>query len=305
MSHGPRIIILTAMYNSTATITRLARSLANQDDSDFSWVVVDDGSDDKGVLTLQTLNQILGLDLKIIHCRHQGKMPCLAVGWKEMDPLSFSVVVDADEELLSSAISSIRTCVAWSLSRSENIGSIIFRRINRKTNEVISEFENEHNQVWDFGSLLSDHRHQDGYYGYFTSLVKSVRVPAYDGEDYLGPIVVDIQLSESYKHVLSSASIGMTEYLVGGITDKGRVHRLNNPNGMIFLSAIIQDSNVSWVGRWTYRVRAWGYRLNSGMRDCGLTSCESQRLFSLDALIPGALLSAYWTMRYKWRIWKR
>lgn len=68
--------------------------------------------------------------------------------------------------------------------------------------------------------------------------VKKYKYPDFDGEKYIGPTVIQMEMAEEYKMVFSPQVIGVAKYLEGGLSKAGRKLRIKNPKGMLYYSQI-------------------------------------------------------------------
>lgn len=104
------ITILTATYNRASTIDRLYASLLKQTDSDFEWVIIDDGSNDN---TRDIVQQYIMSQRFLIKYRFQenaGKHAAINSGCT-MACGEYIFIVDSDDALEPNAIATIKIAV--------------------------------------------------------------------------------------------------------------------------------------------------------------------------------------------------
>jgi len=73
----PKVSIVTAAYNGEKYLEESINSMLNQTFDDFEFIIVDDGSTDN---TLKTLQQFTDSRIRIIHQSNQGQTGALMVG---------------------------------------------------------------------------------------------------------------------------------------------------------------------------------------------------------------------------------
>lgn len=95
-----KISVITATYNAEACILNLIKSLRNQKDKDFEWVVIDGASTDK---TLEILKNIDDLNIKIVSEPDFGIYDALNKGIKECSG-EYYLVAGSDDLFFGNAI---------------------------------------------------------------------------------------------------------------------------------------------------------------------------------------------------------
>lgn len=102
-----KISVITATYNAGEHLPRLAKSLLNQTDKDFEWVVADGASDDG---TLEALHSITGLDIVTTSQPDFGIYDALNRAIK-MSSGEYYIVAGADDIFYPEAIASFRRAI--------------------------------------------------------------------------------------------------------------------------------------------------------------------------------------------------
>ena len=101
------VCVLTAAYNRAALLPRLFQSLLAQDDPDFIWIVVDDGSTDGTQALVQELQSRAPFPIVCHKKANGGKHTALNAAYPYVEsPLTF--IVDSDDTLTPDAISVIK-----------------------------------------------------------------------------------------------------------------------------------------------------------------------------------------------------
>ena len=93
---SPTLTILTPAYNRSHTLPRLYQSLIKQTDSNFEWIVVDDGSvDDTRPLLFKYIEE-KKIKLSYLYQTNAGKHIALNTGIKNIDT-EITIIVDSDD----------------------------------------------------------------------------------------------------------------------------------------------------------------------------------------------------------------
>lgn len=107
-----KISVITATYNAEACILNLIKSLRNQKDKDFEWVVIDGASTDK---TLEILKNINDLNIKIVSESDFGIYDALNKGIKLCSG-EYYLVAGADDIFFQNAISHYKVVIQDDIS---------------------------------------------------------------------------------------------------------------------------------------------------------------------------------------------
>ena len=102
-----RLSVITATYNAEKFLPRLIKSLHNQVDKDFEWIISDGASSDK---TLEILKSTDGINIKVISGDDFGIYDALNRGIKACNG-EFYLVIGADDELYPNAIKDYKKAI--------------------------------------------------------------------------------------------------------------------------------------------------------------------------------------------------
>lgn len=281
------IVILTATYNHPENIKGLYRSLLKQSNPDFSWVVVNDGSERETEEVLDSFKIEGKIDITIINQKNAGKGRATNRGLDSLtSSAEFVVIIDDDEQLMENAVSTIKSyyekykktaCVAINFNRRDESGNII-------ANPVIDE---------DYFMSVQRHtsmkRTAGGYIAYFLDKLGDKRFSDYEGEKYIAPSTLMMKATDDSSLLWAKAVLGDTEFLAGGITKQGRRLRVKNPKGMIEYCNLMQNSGSSLWNKFAYSVHGYAYYY---LQDKAARNDKLQLIHV--ASLPGFMLSIYW-----------
>jgi glycosyltransferase involved in cell wall biosynthesis len=104
---APSITVLTATLNAAKTIGVLARSLQQQSDTDFYWLVVDGGSSDGTVQAIESLGLA---NVEVLRTRDFGIYDALNQGLARLGS-DYYIVCGADDHLFADCIAGYRAAV--------------------------------------------------------------------------------------------------------------------------------------------------------------------------------------------------
>lgn len=102
-----KLSVITATYNAEKFLPRLIKSLQEQVDKDFEWIISDGASSDK---TLEILKNTGGINIKVISGEDFGIYDALNRGIKACNG-EFYLVIGADDELYPNAIKDYKKAI--------------------------------------------------------------------------------------------------------------------------------------------------------------------------------------------------
>lgn len=290
------IVILTATLNHPVHLKELRDSLARQTALNFTWVVVDDGSDARCSALNKKIVEDAVFSTEYIWKNNGGKGSALNEGFNCSEGSDFILIVDDDEVLDSDALEIVETYIER--YRNTDCCVIHFNRRDKRGNVIASPVINE-DYFLSYQAFKSLGRHADGYIGYFTSRLGETRFIVFPGERYIGPSTLFMQVSLGIGILWAQASLGETEYLDGGITKQGRRLRVQNPEGSELYCALMQLEGAGLFIRFKYSVMGYAYRfLKEGRRNCFFSSSKSGRGFLPICAPIGWILSKVWSYKY-------
>lgn len=285
-----QIVLLTATYNHPSVLMHLFDSLNNQNDKDFTWIIVNDGSGEETRNALQTIVNTCSIDVQVINKTNGGKSSSINMGLDNLeDNVEFVLIIDDDEYLNADAITNVKSYIAKYISL--DCGVIHFNRVNER-GEVIAAPPITEDFFMNYQQFKAERRYADGYLGYFTKQLGDKRFTLYEGEKYIAPSTLIMKVTRESKLLWACVTLGETEYLEGGITKQGRKLRVKNPRGMIEYCDLMLENKVSVKSKFVYSVQKYAYAqfLEKNTR-------ANLKLHWFYAL-PGVILATGWRRKY-------
>ncbi|MCI9414110.1 MAG: glycosyltransferase family 2 protein [Clostridiales bacterium] len=293
-----KIAVLTPTYNRAHLLGRLYHSLLSQTDTDFVWIVVDDGSTDDTESVIESfVNARPPFTIRYYYKENGGKASALNYAFQNEPDIDFFAVIDSDDHAVPEALHRIREKVGQYEGIYE-VGAIFFRYQNpdgsilhlkgglMPAGEVVMT-RYEHDACY---------AKDDGCMGYFQRAVSEYRYPVYKNEKYVGPIVIQMMMADKYKIAFTNVVIGIAEYQEGGLSKSGRKLRLNNPMGMVHYSGLLQSKqNPSRRIRLKYAISAQAYACFGHLSKQDIAAVGMDKRYLKKWAKPfGWLLAGYW-----------
>lgn len=291
------ITVLTTTYNRSELLKNLYESLRNQDNYNFEWLIIDDGStDDTGNVVRAMINEKPNFPIIYKYKENGGKHTALNYAYTYIKtPLTF--IVDSDDTLTTDAISAIEevykdhkyesNLCGYSFLRAKPEGgylstsgvprdglieSYVECRINRRIGGDMAE-------VW------------------VTDCLREYMFPEFEGERFLGEDIVWVKMSEKYKMRFYNKAIYISNYLDGGLTNNRRKHNIASPNGCVARAEVFLDSNANISTKIKSGLQYHIYGLFSGKNSLEMMRLSSHKVLFIALWIPSIILYANWTMK--------
>ena len=229
MKNMELITIITPTYNRKNKIEKLYKSLCEQNNYNFRWLVVDDGSKDE---TDKYISKIIKEEsrFKIDYIKKEngGKHTALNSGIKQINTV-LTMIVDSDDILLNNAIGEIET-IYNKYKNDKRIASYTFLRAKPDGKAIVSiekdEFVANYIQY-----RIKENRPGDMAEVFRTSVLKENPFPEFPNERFLSEDVCWIEIGKKYDSVYVNKAIYQCEYLEGGLTDNDKPMKFASPNG--------------------------------------------------------------------------
>ncbi|MBD1221304.1 glycosyltransferase family 2 protein [Virgibacillus halodenitrificans] len=288
------ITILTPTYNRAHTLPTLYESLKSQDNQNFDWLIVDDGSTDETRSLIEGFVNENVVNIIYIYQSNGGKARALNTGFSKSKHSLIYAVVDSDDYLLPSATQIFNDYIR-KYEKDKEIGGFFFL-YNTSDGKLL----NTHGDVVNEDESLTryeynnKYRQNDGCICYFNRAISKYKYPEYEGESYIGPTVIQMEMADDFKFVFSPEVVGVAEYLEGGISKSGRKLRLKNPFGMIHYSNLMMSKRNGIITQIKYAISIWPYAKIAKKNFLETLKLGDRPALIVLTFLPGLLLYFKW-----------
>lgn len=223
------ISIITPTYNRAYILPQCYRSLCEQSDTDFEWIVIDDGSTDE---TEQLINSFIAenkISIKYFKQPNGGKHRAHNLGVLKASG-NLSVCLDSDDMLSPDAIKTAKEI--WRDKRTDDsVGILALRGDIINHNPICTEIP-----VGLTYSTMSNLRDKFGFEGdtvlfFETKILKENLFKEFDGEKFLPENNLYCDIDCIGKMILINSVLYYCEYQPDGLTAKYHKLLFNNPKG--------------------------------------------------------------------------
>lgn len=291
-----KLTIITPTYNRGHLLSNLYRSLCEQSNYDFQWLIIDDGSTDN-TEEMVSLFESDRFQIDYIKKENGGKHTALNQSHSFIKG-RFIVIVDSDDRLIPEAVDIILNY--WDKYETDmKIGGISFLKGYSENAPMTKAFPDEETV-----SNFIDYRINAGVRGDCCETVRTewfvrFKFPVYEGEVFMPEGSLWQKIGEKSDMAFVNQIIYVGDYLENGLTKRGRSVRIQNPNGMMYDSRICFECRRVKFSR---RMKgAWLLVAYSRFAKKTLKSIlqASKCPLLLAVNIPfGLLLYLYWRCRY-------
>lgn len=288
------IIVVTPTYNRKKLLPRLYKSLINQTNKEFKWIVIDDGSTDGTDKYMMSLIKQKEIKIEYYRKENGGKASALNYVFDIVDEESLLTIIDSDDYLLPDSIDIISKYLK-KYRTNEEVGAFFFHYqfedglVLRNTNKQLTN--DELLTRYEYNNKYGKH---DGCIAYFGRVIKEYQYPSYENENYVGPTVIQMEMADQYKILFSPEVVGVAEYQDGGLSKSGRKLRLNNPKGMIHYGRLLITNKSPLKTRLKYSVSIWPYAKLDNKTFVDLFRESNNPFLLLLSYIPGKFLTYLW-----------
>ena len=253
------ITIFTPTYNRAKLLPRLHRSLQEQTNKDFEWVIVDDGSTDntKEVIDNIITQQENDFPIRYFYKENGGKHTAINQGAKEAKGELF-FIADSDDVLLPNSLEIVYQQYS-KIKENKDFGGIcgldcyangmiIGTGLNKEFIDSNSiEIRNSYRVTGDLKEV------------FYTTVIKEFPFPEIANERFVPEVLVWNRIAQKYKLRYINQPIYQVEYQEGGLTSKIIEIRMKSPiatticyGEMLDLSIPIKDKIKAAINYWRF-----------------------------------------------------
>lgn len=254
------ISIVTATYNRAHLLPRLYESLQSQENKDFEWVVVNDGSvDNTENLIMEFMGENL-ININYIKKNNGGKHTALNIGI-EAARYDYIFFVDSDDVLPVNSISVI--CDKIDLiknhknynrisgvcgSKAHLNGQLTGTTLNKDLICNYLEFRYLYNITGDKAEVFKK------------KVLKEFKFPEFEGEKFCPEALVWNRIAKKYNMYFFDDVVYLCEYQSGGLTDKIFKIRKESPNStLLYYMELYVTKNISRMVRMKALINFWRF----------------------------------------------
>lgn len=226
------VSVITPTFNRAYILKQCYQSLLNQTESDFEWIVIDDGSTDE---TEKLVSEMIAENKILIRYEKQengGKHRAHNRGVRIAQG-ELSVCVDSDDALSPHAIARVKEI--WNEAKKKNAIGILALRGDFVSHQRICTVLPENVQYAKMTELTNRYKFSGDTVLFFkTSLLRQHYFKEFDNECFMPEISMYAELDEIGQMFLLNEVLYYCEYLEDGLTAKYAQLLKDNPMGTAY-----------------------------------------------------------------------
>ena len=248
MENKIQLTIFTPAYNRAHTLPRTLDSLKRQQNKNFIWLIIDDGStDDTKELVNKWLKDDYGFEIKYIYKENGGMHTAHNVAYQNIDT-ELNVCIDSDDCLAENAISNILS--TWGKIKDRGYAGIIGLDSDLKGNIIGKAFPRDLKETT-LGSYYAKGGEGDKKLIYRTDVIKKYPpYPVFEGEKYVALAYKYRLIDQDYKLYVLNKTLCNVEYQDNGSSATMWNQYINNPKGFLFWRKICMQYPTSAKRLW-------------------------------------------------------
>ena len=239
----PLITIFTPAYNRVHTLQRTYKSLLKQDNKDFIWLIVDDGStDNTSVLVNEWQQQDNGFEIRYVYKENGGMHTAHNTAYENIDT-ELNVCIDSDDMLAEGAVSKILN--KWAEVKDKGYAGIIGLDADFNGKVIGTDFKSNLYETTVIGFYASGGQ-GDKKLVYRTDVIKAYPpYPTFEGEKYVALAYKYRLIDQDYKLAVLNEVLCNVEYQADGSSNNMYKQYIRNPKGFAFWRKICMQYPTS------------------------------------------------------------
>ena len=283
------LTIFTPTYNRGPFLHRVYQSLLRQDNTDFEWLIVDDGSTDDTAEIVQAFLNDKKIDIRYYQKENGGKHTAYNLALEQARGDWF-LCLDADDFLHDDALLHIRQLT----DRTPNSLGIIAYKQDTYGKRLSDDFPQNMAQCKVSDLDLRYDCHGEFTLIYPTKIAAQYKFPVFQNEKFVGESIVYDRIDQVCNVVLLPETITVCEYQPDGYSSNFARLMKNNPSGfcLYFLQRI--DLQTKLLQRIIHAGKYWCFRWISGQTE--LTYTGKHKLLVALSAFPGLAFRIYYKL---------
>lgn len=243
-----KLTVFTPAYNRAHTLTRTYKSLCEQTNKNFIWMIIDDGStDNTKELVSKWQSNDNRFEIQYFYKKNGGMHTAHNVAYKNITT-ELNVCIDSDDAMPIDAVEKILSF--WEKNGSIEVAGIVALDADMTGNILGTELPKEITQTTTTKLYGKFGVTGDKKFIYRTEIINSVpEYPEFEGEK-LVPLGYKYNLvAQKYEMLLMNDVVCLVDYQTDGSTNTILKQYLQSPRGFAASNAVAMQSSESYFDR--------------------------------------------------------
>lgn len=287
-----KLTVFTPAYNRAHLLARLYQSLCDQTNSNFNWLIIDDGSIDETKLVVDGWIKEGRIAIQYIYQENQGMHGAHNTAYKNIIT-ELNTCIDSDDYMPINAVDLILK--KWETIDSNKVAGIIGLDAVPTGNIIGTKFVSELTTLEDF--YLKGGK-GDKKMVYRTDIIKKYpEYPVFEGEKYVGLGTKYLFIDKDYELATINEVLVIVDYQVTGSSNTMFAQYLKYPKGFIYNRITTMQYSKSTKRKFIEAIHYISSSIITRKKDFLKDSPE--KLLTVAAIPFGIML--YFLIRYKAR----
>ena len=241
--HHKTLTVFTPAYNRAHTITRTYESLCRQTCKDFTWLIVDDGSQDNTRELVDAWLKEDKIPIQYVYQENQGMHGAHNTAYKHIST-ELNTCIDSDDWMPDDAVEKIIRC--WREKGSDKYAGLLGLDYNTKGQLIGTPFPEGMTESTLSGFYLHGGR-GDKKAVYRTDIIKQYpEYPRFEGERYFSLGYKYFLIDQDYKMLTLNEPLVIVDYQLDGSSHIMYKQYWNNPRGFMYLRKVHMKLSPSY-----------------------------------------------------------
>lgn len=292
-----KITILTPTYNRAKLLTRAYKSLVNQKNKSFIWLIVDDGSTDD---TENIVNNFIKEDKIIIQYfkkKNGGKHTALNYGIDKIET-ELTMILDSDDKLTEDAVEVVLKDYEAYIDDDKICGAS-YLKANLKGEVLGKEYKKSKFVSNHIEARLNAGNKSDKEEVFKTDILKKYPFPVIKNEKFISEGLVWNRIAKKYDTIYINKIIYLCEYQQDGMTNNWRKIKLKNPIGALITSNEMLTKEFNVKVRIKSGITYIIYSKYAKKRFNEIIKNSNNKLNTIMLYIPASILTMIYKKKYK------
>jgi len=234
--------IITPTYNRSKYLPRIYECLCHQDEIDFEWIIVDDGSTDNTKEIIKTFKSLF--KIKYVFQENEGQLSARNTGTRIANSYILAKL-DDDDLLCHGTLKKVWSYFNFNKKMFENDCVCLSGLCKYENGDIIGN-------KFPYDYFISDHiscRHNipvngDKYEFYLTDIIKKYPFPVIPGEKNMPPHIVHDRIARDHKTLYINNIFAIKYFFIGGLSSQKYIYKYTKGSELYFNEASMFPFNL-------------------------------------------------------------
>lgn len=225
-----KLTYFTPTYNRAHLLPQLYKSLIEQNDKNFIWMIIDDGSTDNTESLINSWKNENVISIQYIKKDNGGKHTAIDLS-NQLCETEFICCIDSDDYITPDCTSVLYSYMSKIENDSSIVGIVGRRDLVGFNKHKEANWPQKDSLIY-FPNLESDyHFTYDTILVFKTHIIKNFTFPTFNDERFVTEIVYYNKFIFDYKMIVMDEFVYIGEYQEDGYTNQGMRLFIKNPKG--------------------------------------------------------------------------